>query len=82
MNVKTAIEYVTYLIDPTRHTNAASTNAGIGSTRQESIDASTYYSNQLPWGRTVPISRAPRWAVEEARQAAIETAYWMQEAAQ
>ena len=59
--------YITYLPHPDRHTNAANSHAGFGATPQASQDAALYWANQLPWIRTVPLSAAPRWAVEEAR---------------
>jgi len=60
--------YVTYLVSPELHTNAAPSHAGWGETREEAYAAAFYWANQAPWVRTVPVSRAPRWAVEEANE--------------
>lgn len=65
--------YIHYLTHPEQHTNTAATHAGMGDTREEAIANSRYYANQGPWTRTVPISRAPRWAVEEAEEASMNT---------
>ena len=59
--------YITYLLKPECHTNAYATYPGIGATKKESVDNSLYYSNQLPWVRTVAASRAPAWAQRESR---------------
>jgi len=61
--------YVAYLPQPDLHTNAAPSHAGWGRTREEAEAESTYWANQRPWVRIVPASRAPLWALEEAREA-------------
>ena len=58
--------YITYLLDRDNHTNAMTSHAGWGETKEESIDCSFYHGNQLPWVRTVAASRAPKWAKREA----------------
>ena len=62
--------YITYLSNPSQ-TNAASSHAGSGPTKEAAQAAATYYANQQPWVRTVALSRAPKWAKEEAREAAL-----------
>lgn len=47
--------------------NAACSYPGHGATPEESIVAAQYWANQNPWVVTVPVSRAPKWAVEGAR---------------
>jgi hypothetical protein len=70
--VTTTTIYVCYLCHPERHTNACSSHAGIGRSRIEAEVRARYHHNQRPWCRTVPLSRAPRWAVEDARRAVCE----------
>lgn len=60
--------YITYLTN-SRQTNAASYHAGYGKTKEESKQNSCYWANQLPWVRTVAFSKAPKWAVDQARDA-------------
>ena len=60
--------YITYLANPNQ-TNKASSHAGYGQTKEESKAEALYWNNQLPWVRTVPFSRAPKWAIDEAREA-------------
>lgn len=62
-------EYITYLTNPEQHTNQASSHAGIGRTRKEAEDNACYWNNQDPFVRTVPSSRAPNWAMDEALEA-------------
>jgi hypothetical protein len=63
--------YITYLVNPDQHTNAASSWPGYGDTREESQRNAKYWANQQPWVRTVPLSRAPRWAIAHAKDAAV-----------
>ena len=60
--------YITYLVHPERHTNAWISHAGIGASREEAQRNSYYHANQSPWVQTVPISRAPQWAIEQAEE--------------
>jgi hypothetical protein len=64
--------YVTYLLDPERHTNAANSYPGLGATPTLSRNSALYWANQLPWTHTVRFDRAPRWAREAAARAALE----------
>ena len=61
-----ASAYIHYLPNPEQHTNGSTSHAGIGATKEEAIEDSLYWANQTPWCQTVPISRAPQWAVDEA----------------
>ncbi len=49
-------------------TNGAGYGPGIGSTPKAACLAATYWANQSAHVRVVPISKAPRWAIEEAEQ--------------
>ena len=60
--------YITYLTNPLQ-TNRAAYHAGWGRTKNQSKAEGLYWNNQLPYVRTVPASKAPRWALEEAREA-------------
>ena len=66
--------YITYLTNLGR-TNTADSHAGYGLTKEEAQQSALYWSNQLPWVRTVAFSRAPKWAIEEARQAYHENCH-------
>ena len=59
--------YITYLTNPESHTNAYDSYPGYGETKEEAESNSHYHPNQLPWVRTVPASRAPKWARQTAR---------------
>lgn len=61
--------YICYLKNPHIHANAVGSHPGIGRTREEARENSTYWQNQLPWTRVVPQSRAPQWAIEAAIEA-------------
>ena len=50
--------------------NASGGSAGGGATERDALLAATYWANQAPWIRVVPASRAPRWAIDEAREEA------------
>lgn len=67
--MRRAAYYVTYLPRPDLHSNTANYNAGIGRTPEESREAAEYWNNQWPWVITVPASRVPNWALEEAELA-------------
>lgn len=56
--------YVTYLPHSERHSNSAPSYPGWGETPEESYANAQYWANQAPFVRTVPASKAPRWAVE------------------
>ena len=60
--------YITYLTN-SQQTNSAASHAGWGRTKEEAQAEALYWANQLPWVRTVPLSRAPQWAIAEAREA-------------
>lgn len=57
--------YITFLPNPEIHSNSYETYPGYGRTKEESVKNSLYYSNQLPWVKTVPASKAPKWARDE-----------------
>jgi len=65
-------DYVCYA--PGAPPNAARWHAGRGPTERQAALAATYWANQAALVRVVPISRAPRWAIEEADTAAAENA--------
>lgn len=58
--------YITYLKHPELHTNSGFSGPGIGETPEESRANATYWANQDPWVVTVPASRAPAWAQQQA----------------
>ena len=58
--------YVTY---PVSGTNAYPSHAGLGLTREESVEKATVWASQVV--RTVPFSRAPGWAKDEAVEALL-----------
>ena len=60
--------YITYLRNPSQHTNTYTSHPGWGKTRAESQANSLYYANQLPWVVTVLAMRAPMWAYEQATE--------------
>ena len=62
--------YIAYLTNQMQ-TNASPTHAGGGSTKELALKASTYYANQHPWVKLVPFSRAPKWAQQETKEAAM-----------
>lgn len=66
--------YICYLTDPDQHTNAAASWPGYGETKAEAERNARYWANQLPWVRTVPASRAPRWATVRAKDSAVRAA--------
>lgn len=48
------------------HSNKAASHPGIGRTVAEARENACYWANQAPWTRTVPVSRAPRYAIDAA----------------
>lgn len=66
--------YVTYLPHPECHSNSAASYAGWGKTPEESFAEACYWANQAPFVVTVPASKAPRWAVDEADEAEAQMA--------
>ena len=64
-----ATQFVTYLVQPALHPNRADSHAGIGATPEEAEAAALYWANQRPFVKTVPRSKAPVWAIEEAEAA-------------
>ena len=48
--------------------NAYHYHPGIGTTPEESKENASYWANQLPWVKTVPYSRTPKWAIEQAME--------------
>ena len=58
--------YITYLTDLSQ-SNSYSSHPGWGETKEESVKCSLYWANQLPWVKTVPASKAPKWARLAAR---------------
>lgn len=55
--------YVCYA--PGAPSNGMASHPGWGKTEREALLAACYWSNQSPWVRVVPVSKAPRWALEE-----------------
>jgi proteasome lid subunit RPN8/RPN11 len=64
---ETTMPYITYLQNPEQHTNKADSHPGYGETPAEAERNARYWANQLPWVVTVPASRAPKWAQQQAR---------------
>lgn len=62
--------YICYLPWPERHTNRATSHAGWGPTPKDAALAAQYWANQAPFAVIVRMDRAPRWAREEAEEAA------------
>lgn len=48
--------------------NAASCHAGYGATEWDALMNACYWANQYGWVRVVPLSRAPKWAIEQAME--------------
>lgn len=64
--------YICYLRNPELHTNKAHSHAGFGGTPEEARKNAFYWNNQRPWCVVVRRVVAPKWAIEEAEQAAFE----------
>ena len=51
--------------------NAGASYPGFGFTEKQAFLNACYWSNQMPWVRIVPYSKAPLWAQEEVMRRAL-----------